>query len=116
ILEEGLRLYPGSERLIEFQRSIRRSRKRPEIEGLLAAEKKSPAPELFGRLAEIYRSLADDDAALEVCRRCIAQFPDDENPSLVQGKIRLARFYRNLHSRDRALGAEKLGRDEALNA
>jgi tetratricopeptide (TPR) repeat protein len=115
ILDEGLRVYPGSERLQELVRSLRRRRKRPEIEGLLAAEKKSPAPEIFGRLAEIYRSLADDDAALEVCRRCMEKFPDDENPYLVTGKIRLARFYRNLTTRDGEVAAENLERVVALN-
>ncbi len=115
ILDEGLRIYPGSERLQSLSRSLRRKGKRPEIEGLLEAEKKSPAPEIFGRLAEIYRSLADDDAALEVCRRCMERFPEDENPYLVTGKIRLARFYRNLTARDGEFAAENLERVLALN-
>lgn len=115
ILDEGLRIFPDSERLQDLSRSLRRRRRKPEIEGLLAAEKKSPAPEIFGRLAEIYRSLADDDAALEVCRRCMEKFPDDENPYLVTGKIRLARFYRNLTARDGEVAAENLERVVSLN-
>ena len=115
ILDEGLRIYPGSERLQELLRSLRRRKKRPEIEGLLAAEKKSPAPEIFGRLAEIYRSLADDDSALEVCRRCMEKFPEDENPYLVTGKIRLTRFYRNLTARDGEVAADNLEKVVLLN-
>lgn len=113
--EQGLRQFPWSERLQVLAFRLAKAVARDEIDEITRAIADSPTPEAYGRLAERFRQLGDEDEVIRVCRECAARFPQNENAFLVEGRLRTDRYRRTGLARDGILAIEKLERAVVLN-
>lgn len=116
IAEEGLRLFPDSERLAQVRLFAKKGRLTVQLRKLREDVVRRPAPAVFTQLAEIYRELGSHDEALEVAAECAERFPLNEGSYLIQGEIRLERFLRDAIAKDAVLADEALRRVTRLNA
>ncbi len=116
VAEEGLRLFPNSERLAQVRLFAKKGRLTVQLRKLREDVVRRPAPAVFTQLAEIYRELGSHDEALEVAAECAERFPLNEGPYLIQGEIRLERFLRDAIAKDAILADEALRRVTRLNA
>ena len=115
VATEAIECFPWSERLQVLFHRIRRAAFKEEIERLENRVQQAPTAELYGRLAEVYKLANEDDEVFRICRECISRFPKSDSAFLVEGRLRLERFFRNHLKHDGVIAAEKLERAVALN-
>ncbi|MBI3271041.1 MAG: tetratricopeptide repeat protein [Planctomycetes bacterium] len=117
VAKRAVETFPDSERVLTTYRYIVKSHLQSRILDLQRSIDKSPTPAGFARLAEIhYKELVDRDTALEICRRGIALYPDDESLHLIHGQIRSDRFHEDFQVKDGTQAVEHLERTAVLNA
>ncbi len=114
-VERGLEQFPWSEKLQVLAFGLAKAVAKDELEEITRAIAESPTPEAYGRLAERFRQLGDEDEAIRVCRECAARFPQNENAFLVEGRLRTDRYRNTGLARDGVLAVEKLERAVVLN-
>jgi tetratricopeptide (TPR) repeat protein len=112
---EGLELFPNARRLREVSRFAKRQELQQRIRSLDVTLQHRPHPNAYTELASIYRELGDDERAEEICTRCAEGFPNNENPYLIIGEIRLDRFLDEGLVRDGNLAVENLEKVASLN-
>jgi tetratricopeptide (TPR) repeat protein len=112
---EGLELFPNARRLLAVSRFAKRQELQDRIRLLDETVSVRPHPNAFTELASIYWELGDGDRAEEVCTRCAELFPQNENPYLLAGEIRLDRFLEEGLERDGRMAMENLLRVSRLN-
>lgn len=115
VAEEGMRRFPTSERLNAVRTFAKKERLKSEIQKLRRDLSERPTPAVYSRLAEIYRELGNLDQALGICEQCVERFPLNENPYLIIGEIRLARFFQDLVAFDGLEAERQLRRVVKLN-
>jgi len=100
VAERGLENFPDAERLRQIQVFAKKKSLAGRIRGLRDELAQRPSPFVYTSLAEIHRELGNDDDALAVASECAEKFPQNEQPFLVQGEIRLERFLRDQVAKD----------------
>jgi tetratricopeptide (TPR) repeat protein len=98
--EHALDLFPDSERLHQIRVFAKKKTLAGHIRSLRIDLERRPSPFVYTSLAELSRELGDEDEALEIAGQCAAMFPQNDQPFLVQGEIRLERFLRDQVARD----------------
>ncbi|MEN8148781.1 MAG: roadblock/LC7 domain-containing protein [Planctomycetota bacterium] len=114
--EAGLGRFPASERLQKVCTFAKKHRRKEQIARLRKEMREHPTPSVYSQLAEIHRELGGHDEALTICRECIEKFPLNENPYLITGEIRLARFIADRIAHDGLESERQLQRVVKLNA
>jgi tetratricopeptide (TPR) repeat protein len=113
--KQGISLFPTSDRLAKVCTFAKKQRLQTEIRRLRRELVTRPAPIVFSQLAEIYRQLGKNDQALEICQQCLEKFPLNENPYLIIGELRLARFLSELIAHDGIEAEKQLRRVVQIN-
>jgi len=113
--EEGLSLFPDSERLDHVRAYARKGPLAGQIRTLREELATRPSPLAYARLAQIYRELGSHDDALATAADCAARFPLNETSHLVQGEIRVERFRRDMVARDATTADQALTKVVRLN-
>ena len=113
--EEGLRVFPNSERLAAVRLFAKKKRLTGQIRKLRDDLLRRPTPVAYTQLAEIYRELGDSEGALEMATECAERFPLNESPYLIQGEIRLERFLRDAIAKDAVIAEKALTKVVRLN-
>jgi tetratricopeptide (TPR) repeat protein len=113
--EEGLAVFPNSERLAAVRLFAKKKRLTGQIRRLRDDLQRRPSPVAFTQLAEIYRELGDPEAALELATECSERFPLNESPYLIQGEIRLERFLSDGIAKDAIIAEKALSKVVRLN-
>jgi tetratricopeptide (TPR) repeat protein len=113
--EEGLELYPESDRLVHVRAYAKKGRLSGQIRGLKDDVARRPTPLAYAQLAQLYRELGGHDEALAIAAECSARFPLNEAGYVVQGEIRAERFRRDLVARDAVIAEEALTKVVRLN-
>jgi tetratricopeptide (TPR) repeat protein len=116
IAEEGLELFPDSERLAHVRLFAKKGRLAGEIRRLRDDLQRRPNPATYVRLAGLYRELGSHDEALAIAAECAERFPLNEAPYLVQGEIRVERFRRDLIAKDGVIAEAALTKVVRLNS
>lgn len=116
VAEQGLHVFPNSERLAQVRLFAKKKRLTGQIRRLREDILRRPSPLAYTQLAEIYRELGNDDDALGMASECAERFPLNENPYLIEGEIRLERFLRDQIARDAELAEQALAKVVRLNA
>ncbi len=98
--EDGLALFPKSTELRKLLDCSRRGLRTKRATELRARLTRSPNPQLFRELAQVYVELGDTAALHATCQEWSVRFPDDAGSWLVQGQVRLMNFYRDLAARE----------------
>jgi tetratricopeptide (TPR) repeat protein len=112
---EGLELYPNARKLLEVSRFAKRQELQDRIRLLDETLRARPHPNVYTELASIYWDLGDDTRAEDICRQCTEAFPNNENPYLIVGEIRLERFLAEGLERDGTRALESLEKVVSLN-
>jgi tetratricopeptide (TPR) repeat protein len=115
VAEQGLAVFPDSERLVQVRVYAKKGRLTGEIRKLREDLVRRPSPAVFSQLAEIYRELGSQDEALEIASECAEKFPLNENPYLIQGEIRLERFLGDMIAKDAVIAEHALQKVVRLN-
>lgn len=113
---EGLALFPDSERLAHVRGFALKARLSGEIRRLKEELARRPNPLTYSQLAQVYLELGSHDDALELAAECAERFPLNEASYLVQGEIRAERFRRDLVARDAVLAEAALSKVVRLNS
>jgi cytochrome c-type biogenesis protein CcmH/NrfG/predicted regulator of Ras-like GTPase activity (Roadblock/LC7/MglB family) len=98
--EDGLRLFPQSQELLQLRDCARRSLVKGRIQELLGKLRKAPDPESFAELAGLHLELNDAAALRGTCEEWGVRFPADTGPWLLLGQAHLTAFYRDLKARE----------------
>lgn len=107
--------YPESEKLSSLYSLIMREKRQPEMEALKKIIRDRPTPAAFAQLAEIYKDLEEEDTALKYCREAMEKFPNDDNPYLIMGELRLSRFYLDFLIKDGQMAIKNFEKACELN-
>ena len=83
----GAELYPDSANILESQAEMERVVRQQQKERLLQKIDSYPNPILYARLAELYKTDHEIDAAVQVCQEGIRSFPRYGGTYLVLGEI-----------------------------
>ncbi len=116
VAEQGLQLFPDSERLAAVRTYAKKGRLTVQLRRLREDAARRPNPLTFAQLAEIYRDLGSLDDALAITAECAERFPLNESPYLVQGEIRLQRFLHDVIAKDAIIAENALRKVVRLNA
>ncbi len=115
IAVEGLDLFPNAHRLREVSRFAKRQELQDRIRCLDETLRVHPHPATYTELASIYWEMGNHDRAEEACLECADAFPQNENPYLILGEIRLERFLDEGLQRDGRKAMVNLEKVAALN-
>jgi tetratricopeptide (TPR) repeat protein len=116
VAEEGLELFPDSDRLAHVRLFAKKGRLSGQIRKLREDLQRRPNPLTYSQLAQIYRELGSHDEALSIAAECAERFPLNEAPYLIQGEIRIERFRRDMIAKDGAIAEAALKKVARLNA
>lgn len=111
----GLDLFPNAKKLRDISRFAKRQELQERIRRLDETIRLRPHPTAYTELATIYWELGDHARAEEACLDCAQDFPQNENPYLILGEIRLERFLEEGLQRDGQMAVENLEKVAALN-
>ncbi len=114
--QRGLAMFPTSERLSAISTFAKKQRLQAQLTRLRRDIAERPNPTVYTQLASIYRELGNFDKALEICEQCLERFPLNENPYLIIGEVRLARFFQDLIAHDGLEAMKQLRRVSKLNS
>ncbi len=116
VAKRALESYPDNERVVSTYRLIMKNHHQARINELQRNIEKSPNPGGFARLAELnFRDLGDLDGAMEVARRGISLFPEDESLHQISGQIRFFRFHEDYLAKDGLSAVEHFQRVIRIN-
>jgi len=110
VVKEAYRLFPRAERVRACYYHVLRLRSTDEVRQLRQAIATDGRPELYARLAELYRYLGRFEEALDVARQGVERHPDFPGAHLALGRIHYTRFLKTAAARDGKLAAESLER------
>ena len=108
VLKEAYRLFPRAERIRSYYHHTLRLKSSQEIRQLRQAIASDGRPEVYARLAELYRYLGRFEEALEVARGGTEKFPNFSGNYLAIGRIHYTRFLKTASARDGRQAAENL--------
>jgi tetratricopeptide (TPR) repeat protein len=111
----GLERFPNARKLLEVSRFAKRQGLQDRIRMLDETLRVRPHPNVYTELASIYWELGDGTRAEEICRHCVETFPNNENPYLIVGEIRLERFLDEGLESDGCRAVESLEKVISLN-
>jgi tetratricopeptide (TPR) repeat protein len=114
-IRDALRMFPQAERLKELYHQTLRVRSSEEIRSLRAALAKSPRPEIYARLGELYRYLGHFEEALEIAREGTRRYPDWSGNYLAIGLVHYSRFLKTASAHDGHQAESYLGKAYALD-
>ncbi len=106
---------PRAERIKSYYHRAMRLKSSQEIGLLRKAIDKGGQPEVYARLAELYRYLGHFENALEVAHAGIERYPDHSGNHLAIGRIHYTRFLKTSSARDGRKAAECLTRAYELD-
>lgn len=116
VAKRAMENYPDNERVVSTYRYIMKTHHQARILELQKNIEKSPNPGGFARLAELnFRELGDLDGAMEVARRGIAIFPEDESLHQISGQIRFYRYHEDYLAKDGHSAVEHFQKAILLN-
>ncbi len=116
VAEDGLASFPDADRLHQIRVFAKKKSLAGRIRDLRQDMARRPSPFVYTSLAEIHRELGDDEEALALASDCAAMFPQNDQPFLVQGEIRLERFLEHQVARDAVQAELALQRVVRINA
>jgi tetratricopeptide (TPR) repeat protein/predicted regulator of Ras-like GTPase activity (Roadblock/LC7/MglB family) len=115
VLKEAHQLFPRAERITTYFHHALRTRSSLEIRELRGAIAANGRPEVFARLAELYRYLGQFEDALEVAHEGLAAYPNSSRNNLAVGRVYYTRFLKTSSARDGRQAAEYLARSHELD-
>jgi len=115
IARQAVESYPKSASIQDALRDLKKVRYAQEMKDLSEKIKQNPNPTLYARLAEMYYDLGETDQTLEVCRQCVANFPEYEGAYTIMGRLRHERFRKEGLARDGMKAVENYEKTIRLN-
>ncbi len=116
VAKKAMESFPENDRVVSTYRYITKMIHQSRINELQKSIEKSPNPGGYARLAELYfRELGDLDGAMEVARRGLAHFPEDESLHQISGQIRFWRFHEDYLAKDGTTAVEHFQKSITIN-
>jgi predicted regulator of Ras-like GTPase activity (Roadblock/LC7/MglB family) len=100
LAEDGLALFPKSPELRQLMECARRGLRHRRATELRAKLIRTPSPQLYRELTQVFVELGDAAALHSTCQEWSVRFPDDAGCWLMLGQSRLLNFYRDLAARE----------------
>jgi len=114
-LEEGLRMYPESQKLRLLEQRIKRTDLYGDFLKASQGISTNPTPDAYAGLAALYRVVGDIDKALETCAAGLAAFPESVRLYLNVAELRIRRFAKNFMPKDAVIALANLEKAATLN-
>ncbi|MFQ5505473.1 MAG: tetratricopeptide repeat protein [Planctomycetota bacterium] len=100
VAREGLLLFPRSESLQKVHRYALMNQLKHRVQELSQQISRSPTPELYRELAEVYNDMGDLGSLIGTCVECLRRFPNDTQTHLIVADARNQAYYRSLRAQD----------------